>query len=126
MGPLYLLDLASQQSRWLGLRQSAIAGNISNVSTPGYRAQDVRPFDDVLARTGLDMAQTSAGHMHLESGEARGRIVKSPDSWETTLSGNSVNAEEQLMKAGEVSRGYALNTGVVRAFHRMMLASVKV
>jgi hypothetical protein len=25
-----------------------------------------------------------------------------------------------------VSRGYALNTGVVRAFHRMMLASVKV
>ena len=30
------------------------------------------------------------------------------------------------MKAGEVSRGYALNTGVVRAFHRMMLASVKV
>jgi flagellar basal-body rod protein FlgB len=126
MGPVYLLDLASQQSRWLALRQTAVAGNISNVATPGYRAQDVRPFDDVLARTGLDMAQTSGGHMKLETSEARGRIVKSPETWETTLSGNSVNAEEQLMKAGEVSRGYALNTGVVRAFHRMMLASVKV
>ncbi len=126
MGSVFLLDLASQQSRWLGLRQTAIAGNISNVATPGYRALDVRPFEDVLARTGLDMAQTSDGHMRLESAEARGRIVKSPETWETTLSGNSVNAEEQLMKAGDVSRGYALNTGVVRAFHRMMLASVKV
>ena len=126
MGPVYLLDLASQQSRWLGLRQSTIAGNMSNVATPGYRAQDVRPFDDMLARTGLDMAQTSTGHLQLESSEARGRVVKSPETWETTLSGNSVNAEEQLMKAGEVSRSYALNTGVVRAFHRMMLASVKV
>ena len=125
MGPVFLLDLASQQSRWLSLRQSTIAGNISNVSTPGYRAADVRPFEDVLARTGLDMAQTSSGHMALDSSESRGRVVKSGDPWETSLSGNSVNAEEQLMKAGEVSRGYALNTGVVRAFHRMMLAAVK-
>ena len=126
MGSVYLLDLASQQSRWLGLRQSLIAGNISNVATPGFRAQDIRPFEDVLARTGLDMAKTSGGHMSLDSNEARGRVVKSSESWETSLSGNSVNTEEQLMKAGEVSRGYALNTGVVRAFHRMMLASVKV
>lgn len=125
MGPLYLLDLASQQARWLGLRQSAIAGNVSNVSTPGYRAQDVRPFEDVLARTGLDMAQTNPAHMRLDSTDARGRLVKEGDSWETSLSGNSVNVEEQLMKAGEVSRGYALNTGVVRAFQRMMLAAVK-
>ncbi len=126
MGSVFLLDLAAQQSRWLSLRQSTIAGNISNVATPGYRAQDVRPFEDVLARTGLDMAQTSNGHMRLEAGEARGRVTRSRDAWETTLSGNSVNAEEQLIKAGEVSRSYALNAGVVRAFHRMMLASVKV
>lgn len=126
MGPVFLLDLAAQQSRWLSLRQSAVAGNISNVATPGYRALDVRPFEDVLARTGLDMAQTSSGHMRLDSNEAKGRVVQSRETWETTLSGNSVNAEEQLMKAGEITRGLALNTGVVRAFHRMMLASVKV
>lgn len=126
MGPVFLLDLAAQKSRWLGLRQTAIAGNISNAATPGYRAQDVRPFEDVLSRTGLDMMQTSSGHMSLDSNEARGKIVQSKESWETTLSGNSVNPEEQLMKAGEVSRGFQLNTGVVRAFHRMMLASVKV
>ncbi len=126
MGPVFLLDLASQQARWLGLRQTAIAGNISNISTPGYRAMDARPFEDVMARTGLDMEQTSPGHMRLEGTELRGRLVRDKDNWETTFSGNSVNAEEQLIKAGEVSRGYALNTGVVRAFHRMMLASVKV
>ena len=125
MGPVYLLDLASQQARWLSLRQTAIAGNVSNVATPGYRAVDVKPFEDVLARTGLDVAQTDPGHIRLDGAEARSRLVKERDSWETTLSGNSVNVEEQLMKAGEVSRNFALNTGVVRAFHRMMLAAVK-
>lgn len=125
MGPIYLLDLASQQAGWLSLRQTAIAGNVSNVATPGYRAVDVRPFEDVLARTGVDMAQTAPGHMRPEAAETRGRLVKQSDPWETTLSGNSVNVEEQLMKAGEVARGYSLNTGVVRAFHRMMLSAVK-
>jgi flagellar basal-body rod protein FlgB len=30
-----------------------------------------------------------------------------------------------LLKAGDVNRGYALNAGVVKSFHRMLLASVK-
>jgi flagellar basal-body rod protein FlgB len=52
--------------------------------------------------------------------------LRQSDPWETTYSGNTVSVEDQLMKAGEVSRGYALNTSIVKAFHRMMLASVKV
>ena len=58
MGPLFLLDLASQQARWLGTRQTAIAGNISNASTPGYKAVDVRPFEDVV---GAEMRSWSVG-----------------------------------------------------------------
>lgn len=125
MGPIHLLDLAGQQARWLGLRQSAIAGNISNASTPGYRAQDARPFEDVLSRTGADLARTSSGHIGSDASSLRGRLKSVGDPWETSFSGNSVNLEEQLMKAGEVSRNFALNTGVVRSFHRMMLAAVK-
>lgn len=35
MGPVNLFDLASRQSQWLAVRQSSIAGNIANASTPG-------------------------------------------------------------------------------------------
>lgn len=126
MGPLFLLDLASQQARWLGTRQTAIAGNVSNASTPGYKAVDVRAFEDVFDKTGLTMAATSPAHMTLSPADMRNAVVRQSEGWETSLSGNNVNIEEQLLKAGEVSRNYALNTGVVKAFHRMMLASVKV
>ena len=47
-------------------------------------------------------------------------------AWEIIHSGNSVSLEQEMIKAGEVNRAYALNTSVVKAFHRMLLASAKV
>ena len=125
MGPVFLFDLASQRARWLGLRQGAVATNVANASTPGFKALDVRPFEDVMARTGLDMSKTQAGHMRIEGSETRGKVIQQRGSWETSLSGNSINLEEQILRAGEVSRNFTLNTNLVRTFHRMMLASVK-
>lgn len=125
MGPVFLFDLASQRARWLGLRQGAVATNVANASTPGFKALDVRPFEDVMARTGLDMSKTQAGHMRIEGSETRGKVIQQRETWETSLSGNSINLEEQILRAGEVSRNFTLNTNLVRTFHRMMLASVK-
>ena len=48
MEPVNLFDLATRQSQWLAVRQSAIASNIANVNTPGYTANDVEPFEKVL------------------------------------------------------------------------------
>ncbi len=48
------------------------------------------------------------------------------EGWEITHSGNSVSLEQELIKAGEVNRAYKLNTGIAKAFHRMLLASAKV
>ena len=63
MEPVNLFDLAAQQSRWLAVRQSAVAGNVANVNTPGYGAVDVEPFEKVLDKTGVAMAATQAGHL---------------------------------------------------------------
>ena len=125
MGPVYLLDLASRQAEWLSVRQAAIAGNVSNANTPGFKAQDVEPFVDVLDKTQLAMASTTRGHLDL--GDMRSGAVRltAADTWQTTYSGNSVALEEELMKEGEVSRSFSLNTSVVKAFHRLMMMSVK-
>ena len=63
MEPVNLFDLAAQQSRWLAVRQSAVAGNVANVNTPGYGTVDVEPFEKVLDKTGVAMAATQAGHL---------------------------------------------------------------
>ena len=41
MEPIHLFDLASQQARWLTVRQATVASNVSNANTPGYVDESV-------------------------------------------------------------------------------------
>jgi len=121
---IHLFSLASQKNEWLSVRQATIAQNISHVDTPGYRAKDIQPFKDVMDKTRLHMAATSPAHLELD-GSARQVRGKNADSWGVTHSGNSVNVEQELMKAGSVGREHALSTSIIKSFHRMILMSVK-
>jgi flagellar basal-body rod protein FlgB len=126
MTPVHLFNVISQHNSWLSARQAAIAGNIANVNTPGYKALDVEPFAAVMEKTQLTMASTSPAHM-TSAGEAKpAAAVGTEQPWEIAHSGNSVTLEEELIKAGDINRAFKLNTGVLRAFHRMLLASAKV
>ncbi len=125
MIPIFLFNLASQQLRHLAERQAVISGNIANANTPGYRAQDVTPFREILDRTSLPLSATNGAH--LDGGLRAERVFKgkAAAAGETVHSGNSVGIEEQMMKAGEIARDQNLNTGVVKAFHRMLMASTR-
>jgi flagellar basal-body rod protein FlgB len=125
MNPIFLFNLASRQLQHLTARQAVIAGNIANANTPGYRARDVTPFRDLLDKTVLAMAATKAGHLEADGVAGRPARAAAADGWDVVHSGNSVNIEEQLMKAGAVSREQALNGGVVKAFNRMLALSVR-
>lgn len=125
MDPVNLFDLAAQQARWLSVRQTAIAGNIANANTPGYRSNDVEPFERVLDRSRVAMAATQTGHLGGGATEA-GLAVKQEEPKHAILpSQNTVAMEDELMKAGEVRRSFELNTAIVKAFHRMIMLSTK-
>lgn len=123
MDPINFFSLASQQNRWLSVRQSLVAQNVANVNTPGYKALDVEPFEAVLNLTGIDMRKTQASHMSPVSGTGSDAESEESAKWQVVHSGNSVSLEEQMLKAGEVSGAYARNTSVMKTFHRMLLAS---
>lgn len=125
MDPLYLFDLASRQAQWASVRQAAITGNIANANTPGFKSMDVEPFSSVLDKTHLSMAKTSDGHVDIPLTGARSTKTQGTDSWEVSASGNSVNLDQEMLKAADVNRTYTLNTNIVRAFNRMILTSVK-
>ncbi len=126
MQPIQLFELASRQAQWLAARQNVVAGNIANVNTPGYNARDVQPFDAVLNQTNsMRMAATNPHHF-TESPMAADVIETSDmDSSEVKVSGNSVSVEDELMKSGQIKRDYELNAGLVKAFHRMMLLTLR-
>lgn len=90
-------------------RQRVIAENVANVNTPGFTPNDISQsqFERVLngqasaAPGGLRVTDPR----HFSSGGAAGsaasfRPEASPDS-ETTVNGNSVVIEEQMVRANE-------------------------
>ncbi len=123
MGPVHLFDLVSQHNKWLSVRQTAVAGNIANANTPGFKAVDTEPFEAVLSRAPLEMATTRAGHMRAPQLGMPVADTRDEEAWDVVHSGNTVVLEQELIKAGEVNRKYALNAGITKAFHRMLVAS---
>lgn len=103
----------------LSERQRLIAENIANASTPGYRPRDLdtTAFERALASQspngggGVIMTRTNPGHMALGGGGSRSQpqIVTRPDT-ETTIDGNAVVLEDEMMRAAETRM--AFETGI--------------
>ena len=120
-----MFNLAAQHTRWATVRQAVITGNIANANTAGYTAQEVEPFAAVLDNAAsLAMAVTAPGH--IGGGGNAADAADGANTWEITNSGAPVALDQELVKANDVSRSFALDTSIVRAFHRMLMASTKV
>ena len=125
MSSIFLFDIASQRNQWLSIRQSTIASNIANANTPGYTAMDVQPFEAVMESSSLEMARSDGAHMDAPGQQLSNVETEQEDSWHIFDSGNSVSLEDEMVRASEVNSAFTLNNNVVRAFHRMLIASSK-
>jgi flagellar basal-body rod protein FlgB len=120
-----VFSLASQKASWLSAREATIASNVANANTPGYKAQDVTPFSSVLSHLQLKMTATEPGHMQPASLSGATTRAKPGETWDVVFSGNSVNLEQEMLKAGEIHTAHSLDMGVVRSFHQMLMNAVK-
>jgi flagellar basal-body rod protein FlgB len=121
----YVFQLASQRTQWLSTRETLIAGNVANANTPGYRATDLQPFSSVLDSTQVSMATTSPLHITDPQDALNAGRTTEPDASEETISGNSVQLEDEMIKLGDVNREYTMSTNIKRALHQMMLSALK-
>ena len=104
--------LASEKMQWLSSRQRVISENIANVDTPGYRAQDVTTFQNYVDTVS---DATANGQADGTFGSATPvDTLDTPDSWSSNLSGNTVDLEQQTVKAGETATQYQLAANLYR------------
>lgn len=122
---MQVFEIAARHVAWLSQRQAVLAQNIANADTPGYRTKDVADFETVMSRATFGMAATSPGHMRQAPAQDAETVLRGGAIWDRSLSGNDVAIEAELMKADETSRMMALDTGIQRIFHRMLLSSLK-
>ncbi len=71
------------------------------------------------------MAATNPGHMSptLSPLDSLREIEAAPS--EETLSGNTVNLEQQMINLGDVSRDFSMTANIRRAFHQLILSALK-
>jgi len=120
-----VFSLMKARMQMLGERQKVIAQNVANVSTPGFVPSDINQeaFAATLQRMAghgpaggpgrTAMAVTQPGHMTAPGGPSLPGVTahKSPDS-ETTLDGNAVVVEEQMMKIAETRMDFETMVGL--------------
>lgn len=127
----YFSVLRAQLSQ-LGARQKAIAENIANAATPDYTPHDVdmkafqRMADDAAGVGGrLAMARTQAGHFPVAVHAAGAhKLVAAPDS-ETTIDGNSVVLEDQMLRSSETRQRFELSLSLYQKGLQMMRMAAK-
>lgn len=111
LGAIPLFSMLRDRLGYLSERQRVIAQNVSNSDTPGYTPSDLKAFSFTAAMSGqLAMAKTQAapqpGHMAAPGGrQASFKSVRTKDS-ETTLDGNSVVLEEEMLRMSEARMSY--------------------
>ena len=106
---LSLLELASAMARHAAARQRVIAENVANADTPGYRARDIEDFRASLNEA-FTARRTRPGHRDFSQREAPFRTVELALPPEPN--GNTVNLEDQAMRAAENQGRHALALAV--------------
>jgi len=120
---LSLLNQIKGRLGWLDDRQRVIAQNVANSDTPGYGARDLKvPTDFAKAldnNRNVRVMTTHAAHIAPNTPTIRHTVNRAPDS-ETTLDGNSVVVEEQMLKMAESRMAYDAAIGFYQKSMQMI------
>lgn len=120
-----VIAMAESHMSWLSARQAITSTNIANADTPGFKAREISAFDRELRQTSMRLAISNAKHMQVPGTSVAGHISKPQNNSEVTLSGNDVVMEKEMRTAGQNTRLFSFDVGLIKSFHRMLLTSVK-
>src|SRR5262245_53224629 len=107
---LPLFSLLAQKMNWLGERQKVLAQNVANADTPGYAPVDLKAFDFRAAARAAGaaagggaapIAPAASDPRHLAAASSGNSTQVRSRATETTLSGNGVSLDSELMKASD-------------------------
>lgn len=105
---LALFKTAHAMASHAATRQAVVTENVANANTPGFKARDVRPFQDTFSTFGTtaEMRQTRVSHQG-HGGSALASSVVEDKSATLSPNGNSVSIEHELFKSVEAEREHS-------------------
>lgn len=112
-----LFSLFTQRMNWLGERQKLLAENIANADTPNFQARDLvafAPREPQSPGGRLTLAVSDPAHAAGSPGPGGSAATRKVKPLETTISGNTVSLDSELMKAADTAMDYQLVTNLYR------------
>lgn len=122
-----VVQLSQMRMSYLAERHKVVSLNVANADTPGWRTQDLKPFEAALDSAAAKAAQPSrTDPMHLASleGEVRFAEDRKAEGWEMAPSGNSVILEQEMIKASKIAADYDLTSLVLGKSGQMMRTAI--
>jgi flagellar basal-body rod protein FlgB len=119
-----MMRMARAMGHHVAQRQVVVARNIANADTPGYRAQDLAPFEDSYRRGVETPALRASNPRHIPyEGQLRPTALTT-DEAQASPNGNTVSLETEMVRAAEVKRQHDLSIGIYRSALTLMRASL--
>ena len=133
-----LFGVLQNKLGYLSEREKVIAQNVANASTPGFTPHDLKPFNQQPGMDPRGDARVLAAPAQTDSGASLGAAQSgrrpdrpktylseaAPDS-ETTLDGNQVVLEEQMLKMNEARADYDAAIGFYQKSLGMLQLAIK-
>lgn len=122
-----VLDMARSLARHSATRQALITDNVANADTPGFKAQDIKPFAEIYRapggeapRTSFVPAATRAGHTG-GGAQASGmaglpgmEVLQRTKVGAPSANGNTVSLEDQMARGAEIKLHHDMALGIMR------------
>lgn len=104
-----VLALASSLAAHAATRQAAVAENVANADTPGYRARDVADFAETYRSDRADgLRRSRVGHVGESDARPDFVIAARAEQGERSPNGNSVSLETEMVNAADIRREHDL------------------
>jgi flagellar basal-body rod protein FlgB len=115
-----ILQTATARLGYLSDVQNVLAGNLANIDTPGFQANNVVPFADFMngATGNLAMLQTSSSDL---LGQSTSPDAASPASLDAQHSpdGNAVSLDQQLVQISKNETDQQFTANLYQAYMGM-------
>ena len=120
---LDLFKTAMSMARHAGVQQALTAQNVANADTPGYRAQSVKPFADLVPppNDGFALRTTRPNHLALTTDASTATITHRENS---EPNGNSVVLEAEILNSVDAKRQHDRAVAVYRASLGMLRSAL--
>jgi flagellar basal-body rod protein FlgB len=110
-----LFELVERRLSWTARRQTLLAQNIANISTPGFVPKDVPDFARTLS--GASVAPRRTQPNHLAGAPPSGLLSDQPTRPAArSADGNAVSLDEQLTKVADTATSQATVTAIYRKY----------